>query len=104
MHRPLNHALIATSGFARMGGDLWGTRGRSPKKFEVGDGPCIRSPNILRSMGCEAKYKLTKKRCQGGIFLSEIEVFGQENGGHVCYISYLRQNRVEKKVVRNFGW
>jgi len=63
------------------------------------------SPNILRStvMGCEAKYELTKKRCQGGIFLSEIEIFGQENGGHICYISDFRQNRVLKKVVRNFG-
>jgi len=32
--------------------------GRSPTKFEVGDGPCIR----------EAKYELTKKRSQRGIF------------------------------------
>ena len=64
-----------------LGGDLGGTGG-TPPKFEVGDGPCIRPPNILRStiMGSEAKYELTKKRCQGGIFLSEIEVFGQEKG------------------------
>jgi len=45
-------------------------------------------------MGCEEKYELTKKRCQGGIFLSEFEVFGQENGGQICYVSDLRQNRV----------
>jgi len=48
-----------------MGGDL-GMLGDDPQKtFEVGDGPCIRPPNILRStvMGCEAKYELTKKRC-----------------------------------------
>ena len=45
-------------------------------------------PNILRStaMGCEAKYELTKKRCQGGILLSEIEVLGQEMG--VIYVIY----------------
>ena len=36
---------------------------RSPQESEVGDGPCIRPPNILRStvIGCEAKYELTKK-------------------------------------------
>jgi len=44
-----------------MGGDLGGW-GRSPPKFEVGDGPCIRPSNILRSsvIECEAKYELTK--------------------------------------------
>ena len=45
-------------------------------------------------MGCEAKYELTKKRYEGGIFLSEIEVFGQEKEGNICYISEFRQNRV----------
>src|SRR6218665_3862265 len=57
-------------------------------KFEVGDGPCIRPPNILRStvIGCEA----STKRCQGGIFLSEIEVYGQEKGVIVCCISDFR--------------
>ena len=47
------------------------------------------SPNILRRtvMGCEAKYELTNNRCQGGILLSEIEVFGQEKGRHICYIN-----------------
>jgi len=37
-------------------------------------------------MGCEAKYELTKKTCQGGKFVSEIEAFGQENG--VIYVKY----------------
>src|SRR6218665_3598443 len=57
------------------------------------------SPNLLRStvMGCEAKYELTKKRCQGGIFWSEIEVFGEEKWGHICYIADFRQNRVLKR-------
>jgi len=83
----LRVALTGTS-VPLMGGDLGGTGGRSPKIWG-GDGPCIRPSNILRStvIGCVEKYELTKKRCQGGIFLSEIEVFGQE-----------------KKVVRNFGW
>ena len=39
-------------------------------------------PNISRStvIGCEAKYELTENRLkgpQGGMFCSEIEVFGQ---------------------------
>jgi len=64
-----------------MGGDLEGDWGDGPsQKIEVGDGPCIRPPNIFRSavMRCEVKYELTKKRCQGGIFCCEIEVFGQD--------------------------
>jgi len=73
-----------------MGRGLGGTGGWSlvPPKFEVGDGPCIRPPNILRStvIGSGAKYKVTEKRRQGGIFLSEIEVFGKEKG--VIYVIY----------------
>ena len=34
-------------------------------------------------MGCEEKYELTKKRCQGGIFLSEFEVFGREKRSYI---------------------
>ena len=47
-------------------------------------------------MGCEAKYELTKKSCHGGIFLSEIEVFGQEKGRviYVIIISDFIQNKV----------
>jgi len=40
-------------------------------------------------IACEAKYELTKRRSEGGISCSEIEVFGQENGsnkGHICHI------------------
>jgi len=44
-------------------------------------------------MGCEAKYELTKKRCQGGIFLSEIEVFGQEKD--VIYVIYQISDKIE---------
>ena len=42
---------------------LRGTGGTAPKKFEVGDGPCIRPPNIFRSsvVGCVRKYELSKK-------------------------------------------
>src|SRR6218665_1029862 len=69
--------------------ETWGLGGRPPNKFEVGERP-IRSPNILRStvIGCEAKYELTKKRSQGEVFCSEIEVFGQEKGknGHQKFI------------------
>src|SRR6218665_2663574 len=72
----------------------WGT---VPPKFEVRGRPMHPSPNILRStvIGCEAKYELTKKRCQGGIFLSGIEVCGQEKG--VMYVIYQisDKNRVD---------
>src|SRR6218665_2997169 len=54
-------------------------------------------------MECEAKYELTKKRCKERIFLSEIEVFGQETGGHICYISDFRQNRVQKRSSEMLG-
>ena len=45
-----------------MGGNLGGTGKTVPQKCEVGDGPCICPPNILRSsvIGCAAKYELTK--------------------------------------------
>jgi len=54
-----------------MGGDLGGTGGTVPQNLRWMGGPCIRHPNILRSpvIGYEAKYELTKKMCDGGIFL-----------------------------------
>jgi len=44
------------------------------------------SPNISRSsvVGCVAKYELTKKRCNDGMFSSEIEVFGKKR---VIYVT-----------------
>jgi len=47
-----------------------------PQNLRWRDGLCIRPPNIMRSavIGCEAKYELTKQRCQGEIFYFEIEV------------------------------
>jgi len=40
-----------------MDGNLWGDW--ETQKFEVGDGPCIRSPNISRRcvVGCVRKYE-----------------------------------------------
>jgi len=39
-----------------------GTGERSASKFEVGDGPCIRPPNILSSVvGCARKYEESPK-------------------------------------------
>jgi len=35
--------------------------------------------------------------------LSKIEVFGQENGGHICYLSYFRPNRVYKRELEILG-
>jgi len=45
-------------------GDLGRTGGTVPPKFEVGDGPCIRPPNILTHIviGCEAEHELSKIR------------------------------------------
>src|SRR6218665_3585939 len=50
----------------------------------VGDGPCIRPPNILRSsvVGCARKYEQSKKRCHKGIFFSEIVVFLVRKGSY----------------------
>jgi len=44
------------------GAETWGT---VPPKFEVGDGPCIGPPNILRSsvVGCVWKYEQSEKWC-----------------------------------------
>src|SRR6218665_864964 len=52
-----------------------GNCGTAPRKYEVGDGTCIRIPNILRSsvVGIVKKYELTKKGVKEEIFLSEIE-------------------------------
>jgi len=86
--------------YAGHGWRLGGLGGRPPNKFEVGERP-IRSPNILRStvIGCEAKYELTKKRSQGEIFCSEIEVFGQEKGknGHQKFILGVKMEFFPKK-------
>jgi len=76
--------------------------GTALPKFEVGDGPCIRLPNILRStvIGCEANYELTKKGLKEEFFCSEIKVFGQEKGHirviYVIYQSDFRQQRQTK--------
>ena len=49
----------------------WG-RTVPPKIWGGGDGPCIHYPNISRNSvtGCVAKYELTKKEEEGGIFLN----------------------------------
>src|SRR6218665_116306 len=77
------------------GGDLGGLGGRSPSKFEVGDGPCIRpggrpmhpSPNILRSsvVGCARRYEQSKKGCHIGIFFYEIVVFLVRKGSKTTF-------------------
>ena len=49
-------------------------------------------------MDCEVKYELTNKRCQGGIFLSEIDVFGQQKG--VIYVIYQISDKTESEKGR----
>ena len=59
-----------------MGADLGEGWGTDSPKFEVGDGLCIRSPNIWRCsvIGSVAKYEQTKKGVKEEIFY-EINVF-----------------------------
>ena len=79
-----------------MSGDIGRLEGRSPKEFEVGDGPCIRpSKYILRSsvIGCVSKHKSIKMRCHEGMFCSEIEVFQQEKGYIQFYTCMLHNIR-----------
>ena len=65
------------------GGDLGGTGGTVPPTFQVGDGPCIRPPNILRSsvVGCARKNEQSKN---GVIkeFFSEIVVVHVRKGSY----------------------
>src|SRR6218665_2799833 len=86
-----------------MGGDIEGTGGTVPPKFEVGTARAS-APHILRSsvIECEAKYELTKKRCQGGIFLSKIEVFVNKKG--VIYVIYQISDKIESKKGRQKFW
>src|SRR6218665_3909425 len=57
-----------------MGGDLGG---RSPPKFEMGAGLCIRPPNISRSsvIGCVSKLKLSKKGVIKEFFVLKLRTF-----------------------------
>src|SRR6218665_3084438 len=75
------------------GGNLGETEGRSPPKFEVGDGPCIRPPNILRSsvVGCARKYEKSKK----GVFVVRK---GSCTKGHVRHLT--KQSEDPEKSVK----
>ena len=66
-----------------------------PRKFEVGDGPCIRPPNILRStvIGCDAKYELTKK-----VSRRNFVFWNRSRKG--SYMLYIRFQTVETEKVR----
>ena len=89
---------------------LRGNWGDGFPKIWNGDGPCIRPPNILRStvIGCEAKYELTKKRCQWGIFFSEIEKLKLKfwsrkwESYYVIYIRFKTKWSL-KKIDKTFG-
>src|SRR6218665_2807319 len=54
-------------GLLNRGGNLGRTGDGPPPKFEVGDGPCIRPPNILTSSVCRMTKKIVAakmgKRC-----------------------------------------
>src|SRR6218665_2950885 len=80
------HSRLPKASFR--GGNLggWGT---VPPKFEVGDGPCIRPSNILRSsvVGCVRKYEKSKR-----------DVFLVRKG--LCTIS----NKVKIRKIREKRW
>ena len=44
--------------------------------------------DLLIFISAEAKYEVTLKRGYGGIYLSEIEVFGKEKGVIRMYVIY----------------
>jgi len=64
--------------------------GGSPQNLRRGTAHASVPPIFREVIGCVAKYELTKKRCDGGTFRSEIEVICQEKG-HIRYISDFRQ-------------
>ena len=59
-----------------------------PQKFEVGDGPCIRPPNISRSsvIGCVWKYQLGKNGVMEDFFCSELDFFRKEKDHNVSQV------------------
>ena len=73
-----------------MDGYLGGLGGRFPQNLRWGrpmhpSTSCIISRSSV--IGCVRKYELSKKRCNGEFFCSEIEVFRQERGHVICRIS-----------------
>src|SRR6218665_2906595 len=86
-----------------MGGDLGGLGGRSPQNLRWGTA-MYPAPNIWRSYRMSVKVRSEKKRCDEGIFSSEIEVFPARKGRYMVYISkYItkpsknRENTVDEK-------
>ena len=72
-----NVMMIIHSFIQTRGDNLWRD---GPPKFEVGDGPCIRLPNILRSSVCRMTVK--KFCCQNGK-----KVFFLRGKGCVLYLT-----------------
>ena len=65
-----------------VGGDLGGLGEGPPQNLRSGGRPMYPPPNISRSsvIGCVWKYELSKKKCDDGIFCSEIEIFLVKKG------------------------
>src|SRR6218665_325378 len=63
-----NVMMIIHSFIQTRGDNLWGD---GPPKFEVGDGPCIRLPNILRNSVCRMTVKkILLPKWKKGVFLA----------------------------------
>jgi len=72
-----------------MDGDL-GRLGDGPQKnLRLGDGPCIRPPNVLRSsvVGCARKYEESKKWCHEGIILWNRVFSREERGSYMIFVT-----------------
>src|SRR6218665_2957740 len=88
-------------------GDLGGTGGTAPKKFEVGDDPCIGPPPIFREVlsvvGCARKYEQSKKHGLIKEFLSEIVVFLVKKGSYTTFNAVKRGRLLKKRSSEIFG-
>ena len=77
-----------------MSGDLGGTGGTVPPKFEVGDGPSIGPPNIMRSsvVGWARKPKESKKIGVIKEFFVERGLFAVKKGSYMIFDRIKTQN------------
>ena len=92
----------------RRGEDLGGDGGRSlPKNLRWGDGPCIRSPNILRSsvVGLARKHEQSKKIGIVKEFFSGIVFFLVKKGSYTTFYTVKIRGILKKRInIRKTWW
>jgi len=81
---------VETNMEKHMGGDLGGTRGRSPQNLKWGDGP-----RILRStaIGYEENYELTKKDVKEEFFVVKSRFLIKKRVIIICYYIRISDSR-----------